>query len=286
MRCHRTMCALVCLGAWSIAISAQAPTPPVWPTTFDVASVKLSPSSDRWSSYYAAGRWTVTGMPLRRLIAHTYDIGLPVERYLLVGGADRILDRSFDIRATTSPDVPEDQIRPMIRNLLAERFRLRVRWDERPAPVYALLLARPDRFGPELRRSAHNCRTAMADLAGKKEPPSDANRPRDAKGRPLCWPVLGDQRPVPGVLVTRKAGSIADLIGDVQPYLDRPVVDASGLQGNFEWQITTSMRGSDTDDVPRSMDVALSRQLGITLKGQSAPVRALVIDSVEMPTPD
>ena len=286
MRFRDTVCALACLGAWAMTLSAQAPEPRTWPTRFDVASVKRNESDgSSYSSYWSPGRLTVTNMPLRRIISRAYDITLQMERYALAGGAARILDRRFDILATTPGDVPQNQIRPMIRTLLAERFKLRVRWEERPTSVYMLRLARPGQLGAELARSAHNCAALQADLAEKKVRLTDANRPRDAKGRPLCWPELSDERGKPGLRVSRNAGSIADLIADAQPQLDRPLIDGTALQGNFEWQITLSRR-SDIVEAPRSMGVALSQQLGLKLEGQSAPFRVLVIDSVEMPTPD
>lgn len=280
-----TVCVLVCLGTWSMTPSAQVPEGRVWPSSFDVASVKENESDGTsWSSYWSPGRLTIKNMPLRRILAHAYDVAL--ERFAIAGINSKVLDRRFDIQATTPGDVPEDQIRPMIRNLLVERFHLRLHWEDRKTPIYALSLVRHGQFGPELRRSSHHCTALQAQLGQKKEPLTDANRPRDAKRRPLCWPERGDQPPPPGVRVRRNAGPIADLIADVQPYVDRPLLDAAGLQGNFEWQITISRVPSDVEDVPQSMEVALIRQLGLRLQARSATLKVLIIDSVEMPTPN
>jgi uncharacterized protein (TIGR03435 family) len=42
--------------------------------------------------------------------------------------------------------------------LLAERFNLRVRYESRPTPIYALTIAREDRrLGAELRSSTTDC---------------------------------------------------------------------------------------------------------------------------------
>jgi uncharacterized protein (TIGR03435 family) len=71
----------------------------------------------------------------------------------------------------------------------------------------------------------------------------------------------------------------------IQPFLDRPVVDATGLTGSFEWALAFSRNGA-FDSLAPSIYTATQEQLGLTLERRTVPVNALVIESVEMPTPD
>src|SRR5436190_19051472 len=66
----------------------------------------------------------------------------------------------------------------MLRPLLADRFKLVLRHESRRLPVYALVLARPDRqLGPQLRRSsAAECNGAAVAMP---------TYPRAANPRPL-----------------------------------------------------------------------------------------------------
>lgn len=56
---------------------------------------------------------------------------------------------------------------------------------------------------------------------------------RSIIARAYAIPDLAKMRA--GVMTIRNAGSIADLALEAQPHVDRPVVDATALSGNFEW---------------------------------------------------
>jgi uncharacterized protein (TIGR03435 family) len=69
-----------------------------------------------------------------------------------------------------------------------------------------------------------------------------------------------------------------------QPFLDRPLVDRTGLQGNFEWSVAFRDELS-TVDRPTIFD-AFRRDLGLRIEPRTGPYEVLVIDSVEMPPPN
>ena len=83
----------------------------------------------------------------------------------------------------------------------------------------------------------------------------------------------------------RAAGPVSRLVLAIQAYLDRPVIDATGLSGNVEWQLTTAMSGVTTGEYP-SIFAAVEEQLGLKLESRTGPFEVLVIDAVEMPTAD
>jgi uncharacterized protein (TIGR03435 family) len=171
----------------------------------------------------------------------------------------------------------------MLRSLLTQRFSLRTHIEKRDMPVYALKVANPGRFGPNLRPSPHNC-DEFIKASGEG---NSVIEPSDANGTSWCRsnPFASN-----GVFTVRGAGTIARLILDVQNHADRPVIDTTGLAGNFEWEVKftrAALGGGVTpgSNVPEVF-TAFREQLGLTLDPQIGPAEVLVIDRVEMPTPD
>jgi uncharacterized protein (TIGR03435 family) len=111
----------------------------------------------------------------------------------------------------------------MLRTLLAERFKLRARLESRQIPVYALVVAREGRLGPDLRPTTHDC-TAFRAARSKGGP---STPPRDARNRELCTQeiirstIANDTgfRPVVGML-ERQAGPLSDLLRAIQGRAD------------------------------------------------------------------
>ena len=77
--------------------------------------------------------------------------------------------------------------------------------------------------------------------------------------------------------------------------IDRPIVDRTGVSGRFEidleWttqvlQSTAPDGGAATASDGPSIFTALTSQLGLRLQSTRGPVEVLVIDRVELPTPD
>jgi uncharacterized protein (TIGR03435 family) len=78
------------------------------------------------------------------------------------------------------------------------------------------------------------------------------------------------------------------LAGAITVYAGRMVVDRTGLDGPFDFELTyaPAARGGGpppSDDRP-SIFTAVQEQLGLTLEPAIAPVEVLVIDSVSLPT--
>jgi uncharacterized protein (TIGR03435 family) len=105
--------------------------------------------------------------------------------------------------------------------------------------------------------------------------------PVDSTGHSWCQ--------LSGVITTgpaqiRTAGPLRRLAELVRGHLtDRPVVDATGLPGNFEWVVTFSRLGNPQADHP-DIFTAFQDQLGLKIESRQAPLEVLVVDSVELPT--
>ena len=76
----------------------------------------------------------------------------------------------------------------------------------------------------------------------------------------------------------------------VQQTVGRPVIDHTGLTGRWDIDLEFSGTGplttADTPDAPTSVFTAVQEQLGLKLEPRKERMDVLVIDHVQMPTPD
>lgn len=242
---------------------AQAPASDAPKPSFDVASIKLNKSRDSssGSSTRPGGRLTVTNETLRQLIRDAYVL----QDFQVVGGQGWTSDDRFDIVAKAEGNPDADQIRLMLRSLLAERFHLIVHGETKEMPVYALVRAREDgKLGPSLIVSDVDCGGPTAQAR-----PCGAHMNSGSKGATL-------------VAVST---TMARLAASLSSQLQRIVLDRTGLAGGFDIDLRwTPETAADTSGP--SLFTAVQEQLGLKLESTRGPVDLLVIDHVEPPTPD
>jgi uncharacterized protein (TIGR03435 family) len=267
--------------AIQLTLHAQSPGDKL---AFEVTSVK--PVNDvrtvGGGGFQPGGRYVVTNLSVRVLIRSAYRI----QDMQIVGGPDWLGADRFDIQAKTASDPSQDQRGELLRELLANRFKLVAHHETRELPVYALVVARSDgRLGPQLKRAATpDCGSRGA------VPPSPPGAPPSAA-------PCGALKFGPGSFVARTAAieQLAASLSNIPVLtgLDRIVVDRSGLTGTFDFDLQwaplpfpgSQASPAGANDGP-SIFTALQEQLGLKLDSQRAPVDVLVIDSVERPTPD
>ena len=160
--------ALVGLGLTAIGVWAQEKQPEPSPA-FEVASVK--PSSPNSSSPFGGfpiiipapnGRLTATNVPLRLLVRMAYS----VQDFQIDGGPSWQMSQRFDITAKAEDGTAATMqpLLPMLKTLLADRFKLKVHTETRELPVFALVIAREDgKLGPSLKPSTSDCSSAQAE---------------------------------------------------------------------------------------------------------------------------
>jgi uncharacterized protein (TIGR03435 family) len=245
--------------------------------TFEVASIKPNKSDDTRIlelGILPSGTFTARNVPLNQLILLAYD----VREIQLSGGPSWINSDRFDIVAKADGGLKPGAVPPQLRQLVMERFNLKVHKETREVPIYALVQARSDgKLGPSLRRSVTDyCAEAIARArTGQPAPPPQPGQ------RILCG-MRGGQ----GSLT---AGSIpiALLAGRLVSLVNRFVVDRTGLEGVFDFDFSwTPDQAAPIDSSGPSIFTALQEQLGLKLESTRGPVEFLVIDSVEQPTPD
>jgi uncharacterized protein (TIGR03435 family) len=273
-----------------VALGAQAP--PARRPVFEVASVKRNVSGRIGGDIQVppAGALSFTNVMLRILIRDAHQVNGAGEQYKLDpgqyahlvgrpnGGPQPDVPR-FDVRARPPDNTSPAERRAMMRSLLEDRFKLRVHREMRQMPVYALTVAREGRLGPNFAKSRFDCQTYLAQIRAGRV----AEEPADAEGKRWCQVSADLSRP--NVYTSRFAGPVTVLVQRVQPYLDRPVVDSTGLAGNYEWVLTFSWPPNPSADAP-DIVTALQEQLGLKAQARQGPVEVLVVDHVELPTPD
>ena len=262
-----------------VSVFAQAPSSDTDRLQFEVASVKPNNSGSQNSNMelHPGGRITGTNVVLAGLLRTIFNI----QPYQLVNAPDWIETARFDIEAkadreySAREDAPAPELLAMLRNLLADRFKLVVHRELREMPAYALINAKADgTLGPQMRRSEIDCEAeaARAFAAKRGAPPG--------------------QKPVVRCRISTNAGrivgtgtTITELIRRLSAPLGRAVVDRTGLSGSFDLELQWSPDQAADTPGP-SLFTAIQEQLGLKLESQRAPVEVLVIDSVSQLTPD
>jgi uncharacterized protein (TIGR03435 family) len=234
------------------------------------------------------GGVTATNATLREVIQLAYQRHA-FDRRQIEGGPGWIDTDRFDIVAhATGGHVFEADSFPrqtwlMLRSVLEDRFKLQVRNQPRPVPVYELRMARAGtETGPRLRKVDVDCGTIMK-MKVKDEPRNGLQA-----GRPVCAVATYPGRIVADALTMPAFASV------LSGTLDRVVVDRTGLAGSFELELEAveikapgpvgpSYRPSETT---QSIFSAMPEQLGLKLEAGTGPVDVLVIESAELPPPD
>ena len=251
---------------------------------FDVASVKPNRSGNSVPAtigVQSGGRFLATNVPARTLISYAYRL----QEYQVIGGPAWLDSDRFDIvgkspesqpLAFPSPAGPPTTLPLMVRALLADRFSLLAHPDTRELPIYQLVVARTDRqLGPQIRSST-------ADCSGQPAPPPPGQRP-------TCGFRL-----TPGSF-SAGGRTLAQLAGTLSQFVRRPVDDATGLTGAFEFDLTwtpDTLLNSPPESAPAvdpdrpTLFTALQEQLGLRLQAARRPVPVLVVDGAEKPAPD
>ena len=160
-----------------------------------------------------------------------------------------------------------EQVRIMIRKLLADRFKLTFHKEKRELSAFVLTVGKD---GPKLT-------------------PTQLNGP---------LPGLGFGPGKGGVTLHMMNGRMEDFTGFLQQLvLDRPVVDQTGLAGKFDVNVTFSPDDSQfngnlppfakpvegVEPAPSLFD-AIQTQLGLKLEAKKTQVDVIAIDHVEKPS--
>src|SRR5579872_506540 len=157
--------------------ATQSGSPATDRPSFEVASIKPNKSGagPMFGKMQAGGRWTATNASPRLLITWAYLL-TPAQSRLISAAPNWIDSEHFDIEAKATESNPtKEQTAMMIQLLLMDRFKLAVHAETRQLPVYALVLSKPGKIGPQLLPHSDD-RSCIDPSVGPFPPP----RPGDA----------------------------------------------------------------------------------------------------------
>src|SRR5271154_3737007 len=208
-------------------------------------------------------RYFLTQATMAALIATAYGVDVAN-----VQGGPTWLERDhYDIRAQVPPKTTPEDVKLMLRALLADRFHLIVKTASAPMPTYIL--------------STGSGKPKMTEAEGS--------------GEGSCIPLPPPPNPPPGapsyITVNCKnltMSALADTLHNFAGgYLDQPVVDETNLAGAWDFTIRWTGRnqlekqGADVT----SIYAAVEKQLGLKLELKTAPRPVFQVASVdETPT--
>jgi uncharacterized protein (TIGR03435 family) len=230
------------------------------PTTFEVASIRAvetqqsgGEGSSRSQIIDAADGLTMRNVDLREMVRWAYRL----EDYQVLGRSE-LGDRRFDLRAKTADKVNADQLRLMLQDLLATRFRLKLHRQQKREAVYQLVVAKG---GPRL--PADKTDTLPAAYARE-------SLPRVVDGG---FVFLNTTLP-------EFAAKLSELRG-----IDLPVVDRTGISGVYDITLKGAASALLQPDGP-SLLTLIREQLGLSLVSAKGPVEVVIIDHAEEPAPN
>ena len=305
------------MGVWIIGLApvCRAQSPSVSTTAkmeFDVASVrenKSGPSGVMPKSNFPlgpgamyspnGGLFSASNQPLLVYIMFAYKMTDHEVQSLSKQLPDWATTERFDIEAKTdNREATKDEMRLMMQSLLAERFKLAVHTVTEQTLVYALVLAKPGKTGPKLQphpESDASCSNASPPAPAPDSVPAAAPRRTVAGGFPaVCGGAAFVPPSVPGRFAVGYRNVPLKLIAlqmTLMGGLGRPVIDQTGLTGNFDFLIEFTPERSAGVDAPTNFDTtgptfqqALSEQDGLKLISQKSMVDNIIIDHVEYPS--
>ncbi|HEX3748067.1 MAG TPA: TIGR03435 family protein [Bryobacteraceae bacterium] len=258
---------------------------------FDVATIKPKPTGPplddielnllrgiaRGSSH---GTFHVPGASLHLLI----QLGYNAKDYQIVGEPAWANSERYDITAKTEKNASFEQMRPMLRSLLAERFQLMLHKDTKELPVYELTEA----------KGGFKIVHAQDGSCVNRDP----NGPLPPLGSKLCGGVRYSMLAAGNSRIEGFGVSIPKLVEVLADKIGRTVVDKTGFSGAFNFQLDFS--AEDAASIPKAaptttvgpdlqaptLFTALQEQLGIRLQSAKGAVDVLVIDHVQKPSPN
>lgn len=312
-------CAAICAAFLTVTLTrAQSSAMLDWEKaaggkmSFDVASVKQNQSGEspannvprsnfplnNQDSYYATGGLlSATNYRLDNFIGFAYKL-TPTQiesvRSQLPKWATTGL---YDVQARAPGNPTKDQMRLMTRSLLADRFKLAAHREIRQGPVLAFALVKAGETGPQLK--SHSNDAPCADISPPVAPGTPPSPPPAlANGMPAACGALRTLLGPRGYRVSARNVTLAQFAGYLpgapMNSLDRPLLDRTGLQGTFdltlEWKpdMPINLNGANYAfaESAETFLEALKDQLGLKLVSTTGPIDTLIIDHIEMPSPN
>ena len=238
------------LTAFAHSICAQ-------PDTFEAAIVRPSGPNSVFRSDLDASQFVASRHTLAMLIQSSYP---EMPSWRMSGGPPWMTTDFWDFIAKlppgtpTEPDPRDRRTEQLLRNFLADEFKLKTHFEQREQPVYELV---PAKGGPKIKPSD------SAQFSYRGTPGGGAEFHHATMQQlanflycPSCY---------------RQAA-------------DRPVFNKTGLDGYYDFTLNWTPSNIQTDNPGPSIYTAIEEQLGLKLQSQKAPIDFLIVDHAERPS--
>jgi uncharacterized protein (TIGR03435 family) len=276
------------IAVTTLALAIALATPRAQSPTFDSVSIVPNTSGESARGMFRLmpdGGIKAVNITLLQLVQSAYQRHA-FDRRQVEGGPAWIRTDRFDVDARATgghefgPDAFPRVTWTKLRAALEARFNLRVRIENRPAPVYELTLTDAGgKLGPRLHKADVDCGAEM-----REKTRAEAEEGLQA-GRPVCAVATYAGRLIADA-VTMPA--FATLLSST---VDRPVVDRTGLAGGYAVELEAaeikphgpvgpSNRPSNTT---QPIFDALREQLGLSLRAVQGTIEVVIIESAERP---
>jgi uncharacterized protein (TIGR03435 family) len=234
--------------------------------TFEVATIKPSDPARSGQIVTLRGAEVIT---TNTTVHDLINLAYWLHPKQLTGGPAWTESEKYDMAG--KPDAPGqpsvDQMKMMIQKLLADRFQLKFHFEKRDLSAYAVRITNA---GAKIIRSQD-----------------------DPKG----YPGWNFGRTAAGTTLTFRNSPMSQVTAILQNFLDKPVVDQSGLSERYDFTLTFTLDpaqmarlggppipAADNPDAAPDVFTAFQQQLGLKLESTKAPVDVMVIDKVEKPS--
>jgi uncharacterized protein (TIGR03435 family) len=231
-------------------------------TAFEAVSIRPADPAARGRTIHGGpgssdpGLITMKNVDLFSMVALAWGL----HRYQL-SAPDWLDSTYFDVSARVPQGIDVDHYRRLLQSMLAERFHLTVHHDSREMRIYDLTAAKS---GIKMKQSTNPATAADGLQPPPKTPPAAFHG-----AVTLNLPAMSTPR-------------FAEFLSG---FLDAPVEDATGLQGDYEIHLRALIGapspGGDAGNAPPILSDALPEQLGLRLTPRKAQMDVLVVDRMD-----
>ena len=255
---------------------------PEAPPTFEMADVHVSSKTANAfvrSGPVSGGRYEVKNATMVDLVRIAYA----VDADKVVGGPSWLEMDRFDVFAKVPADTAPDALKPMLRSLLEDRFKLVAHKDTKPVPTYVLTVGKK----PQLKEAEGTEETGCKPQSASGAPAEGGIRLNmgNANGTTTTLnlgPGMTIQFLCRNMTMAAFAAALRGMMGSSLG--TNAVLDQTGLKGNWNFDVKWSLQMFGPM-MPNSGDrisvfEAVEKQLGLKLEEKQIPTSVIVVDSV------
>lgn len=261
----------------AVALTGQQPTGPAAPA-FEVVSIRAVPANapmivreQDFTPILPGGRYIDSSTPLLFMIDFAYNVKY---YFQLVGLPNWAKFQSYSVAAKPAEGFPalstaenREQVRLMMRAMLADRFHLQLHTETRQERVYKLEVAK----------------------GGMRIKEVDPPVPPAKEGN-----VGAAMRNDGGIRMIANKSTMADLARCLTLLMGRPVIDETGITAYYDFDVKWSgpeLRDGQAPETqfggPELVGLLISNlqnQFGLRVTSTTGPVEYWIIDHVDAPT--